>query len=217
MNIVGIWSIINTSVLFLYVLLLETPLTGVFALLLIVVWGANILAQIIMAVLTRPKKITFNYFTIIFVRFVLFLVMPLPQITSSKRLILLAIITAINIFQFKTATPIIYEDSQSLDINEENVAKAKNNLLSLACASFCIASMMAGEMISSIILLFVLVYILAKQNVLKTMYYWIEIVIALVSSIIHHLGIVGDKHFNILVVIVFLVYTTINSVFLIKK
>lgn len=203
MNIVLFLNIIFPAA---YLLMFHTSLTDQYALLLILLFGLNIVVQIILAVLTQPMKKKWLHISVTGIKAISFIALPLEFLSDNLRVVLLGIIAIASFLQVR-----ICDDSASLaKITESDAEKAKQIYLSIACGSFCTAALVIDSIIGSIVLLLLIMRITLKYEQKSSKRYVIEILLAFCARLFRYFDILTSDLYLIIVILIVLLTTYYN-------
>lgn len=186
-----LFSIFNTLLAFLYFSVVQSgKTTGIWAFVVLALFGLGIICMIVLAGLTRPDKMNVRYILIVTLRAILFLSVPLLTTTAAR----IAFILTLPVLDYLQANlPLHPLFLRELTRDEEEVLSERTSLFFKATilAGLFLGSLTTEYIVTSGVILFPSLIWIIKQEKSRLKSIWIiELFLATLLRIAFHLDLI---------------------------
>ena len=212
-----LFSIFNTLLAFLYFSVVQSgKTTGIWAFVVLALFGLGIICMIVLAGLTRPVKMNARYVLIVTLRAILFLSVPLLTSTAAR----IAFILTLPVLDYLQANlPLPPFFLRELTRDEEEVLTERTSLFfkTTILAGLFLGSLTTEYIVTSGVILFLSLIWIIKQEKTRFKSIWIiELFLATLLRIAFHLDLIPVSMRRIsgglfFVLIVFLNYKSLKD------
>ena len=212
-----LFSIFNTLLAFLYLAVVQSgKTTGIWAFVVLAIFGLGIICMIVLAGLTRPVKMNARYVLIVTLRAILFLSVPLLTSTAAR----IAFILTLPVLDYLQANlPLHPFFLRELTRDEEEVLTERTSLFfkTTILAGLFLGSLTTEYIVTSGVILFLSLIWIIKQEKTRFKSIWIiELFLATLLRIAFHLDLIPVSMRRIsgglfFVLIVFLNYKSLKD------